>query len=360
MNLCLGGANFYLRSHQDTEPSVWRDMTSLSLHNILDSLLRSIWSLFQPSSETYWLFLTTGALIIAASYRAFYLEKAQWSLLGFVRFLFPQETILHRSALIDYEMFFLNFFYQGLLSAYILRYLPDVARPTKQFLLLHLAHMNSAYRAPASFHPDIWFTLAVFTAADLAFFLVHVAFHKVPILWEFHKIHHSAEALNPITAYRGHPLNLIATQAMTGLLVGVASGVFGFLNPEHGVREVTVKGVNVFLFSYNMVGGFLRHSSVWCHYGKRMNYVLYSPAHHQIHHSENPQHWDKNFGGVLSIWDYMLGTLYVPAGRESLNYGLGEKTENDRYNRSVFLLYTLPFTTVWSRYLMPAARRILP
>jgi sterol desaturase/sphingolipid hydroxylase (fatty acid hydroxylase superfamily) len=48
-----------------------------------------------------------------------------------------------------------------------------------------------------------------------------------------------------------------------------------------------------------------------------------SPAHHQIHHSRNPAHFNKNLGSCLALWDWMFGTLYIPsAKREVLEFGV--------------------------------------
>ena len=59
-----------------------------------------------------------------------------------------------------------------------------------------------------------------------------------------------------------------------------------------------------------------------------------------------PEHFNKNYGEVLAIWDWMFGTLYVPEGRETISYGIGE--ENREY-RSLTALYLLPFVKAWRR-----------
>ena len=51
---------------------------------------------------------------------------------------------------------------------------------------------------------------------------------------------------------------------------------------------------------------------------------------HQIHHSDDPRHFDKNFGGSLAIWDRLAGTLYIPKGREITGYGIGPETTDYR------------------------------
>jgi sterol desaturase/sphingolipid hydroxylase (fatty acid hydroxylase superfamily) len=62
---------------------------------------------------------------------------------------------------------------------------------------------------------------------------------------------------------------------------------------------------------------------------------------HQAHHGSAPQYWGKNLGGILAIWDWLIGTLYLPRDDEELPLGLpdGEHLEYD----SVTALYLLPF-----------------
>ena len=325
---------------------------SFSIHDLLRLLYSSVTSLFAPGSETYWIFLITGVFVTMFAYAKYHMETSRFSLIAFIRFIFPLKLLKHRSVRIDFEMCFLNFFYGALVSGAVLKYVPDLGVRWKHVFssILWQHHLSRYY---LYYVPDILFTIAIFMAADLAFYLVHVAFHRIPVLWEIHKVHHSAEAINPITSYRGHPLNLLATQITTKLLIDVLRGMFGALYPDMGVSEFAFRGVNILLFSYNIVGGYLRHSSVWLHFGRRLNFIIQTPAHHQIHHSEDPKHWGKNLGGALSIWDWMAGTLYIPDKKEDLSYGLADAEENREFNRSVIALYYLPFINIWKRHLMP-------
>jgi sterol desaturase/sphingolipid hydroxylase (fatty acid hydroxylase superfamily) len=70
-----------------------------------------------------------------------------------------------------------------------------------------------------------------------------------------------------------------------------------------------------------------------------------SPAHHQIHHSIDPRHWNKNFSVKLAIWDALFGTLYVPRKPETLQVGLPDADPRD-------------FTTVGKLYFRPFWRAI--
>ncbi len=68
----------------------------------------------------------------------------------------------------------------------------------------------------------------------------------------------------------------------------------------------------------------MRHSHVWLSYGDLLEHLFISPAQHQIHHSRAVEHHGKNYGEVLAIWDWMFGTLYVPNGKEDLDFGLAD------------------------------------
>jgi sterol desaturase/sphingolipid hydroxylase (fatty acid hydroxylase superfamily) len=60
-----------------------------------------------------------------------------------------------------------------------------------------------------------------------------------------------------------------------------------------------------------------------------MGRLLMSPAHHQIHHSRDPAHFNKNLGSCLALWDWMFGTLYIPAAeREPLDFGVEPDREH--------------------------------
>jgi len=175
--------------------------------------------------------------------------------------------------------------------------------------------------------------------ADLGFYLHHLAFHKIPFLWEFHKVHHSAEVLTPLTDYRAHPLEMLTVGIATGIMLGLAQGIFGYITASTP-SVVTLTGMNLVFFLYYLSGYSLRHSHFWISYGPVFSKVFISPAQHQIHHSSAEKHWDKNFGGVFALWDWLFGTLYLPKSKEELVFGIGSETP--KYRNPV-QLFTRPF-----------------
>jgi sterol desaturase/sphingolipid hydroxylase (fatty acid hydroxylase superfamily) len=327
------------------------------LQRVLHELWAPIRQLYSSSySETYWPFLLSSLVLVALAYQRYHADGGVFSWTGFLRFLSPRRVIAHRSVRIDFKNMVLNHYYGAFVIFLAFSLFPSRFGAVVQRLLTNIVESNPGLPQPtATGHwvPEILFSISLFLAADFAFFAVHWLFHRVPVLWEFHKIHHSAERLNPLSAYRGHPLNLLSTAIVTILLTGLVHATFELIYPG-GVRRIVVLGADVFILTCKFAGAFLRHSSVWLHFGRRLNHVLYSPAHHQIHHSEDPRHWGKNLGGVLAIFDWMAGTLYVPGEREKLSYGLASAEENERYNTSVGALYVLPFIRIWRDHLRPA------
>ena len=104
-------------------------------------------------------------------------------------------------------------------------------------------------------------TVLVFIASDFGFFISHYLQHKVPLLWEFHKVHHSAEVLQPITSFRAHPVDQFVRGSVTGVTTGLAMAVIGYCFDAQ-LTMVTVLGTNVMVVLFNAAGSHLRHSHI--------------------------------------------------------------------------------------------------
>ncbi|MBH88888.1 MAG: hypothetical protein CMF71_01480 [Magnetovibrio sp.] len=167
------------------------------------------------------------------------------------------------------------------------------------------------------------FTFSIFLLDDLTKYLVHRCLHRFPILWCFHKVHHSAEVLTPFTVYRTHPVEGILFGLRSIFVQAISTALFFYFFGERA-ELTTIMGVNAGLFLFNAAGANLRHSHVWISYGKLVEKYLISPAQHQIHHSSEPMHYDCNFGVVLAIWDRMGGSLRCADIKPPLQFGLGK------------------------------------
>jgi sterol desaturase/sphingolipid hydroxylase (fatty acid hydroxylase superfamily) len=187
------------------------------------------------------------------------------------------------------------------------------------------------------------FTLFIFLLDDLTKYFVHRWMHKYPILWALHKVHHSATELTPLTIYRTHPLEGIVFSLRSAFTQGLAISVFFFLFGDK-VSLATVLGVNVMIFLFNVAGSNLRHSHIGIRYWRWLEYILISPAQHQLHHSIAKEHHDKNFGATLAIWDWVFKSHHYSTDTEKLTLGLNENQTSKEH--SLYTIYVSPVVEV--------------
>lgn len=187
------------------------------------------------------------------------------------------------------------------------------------------------------------YTVSLFVVGDFTRYWLHRLLHSIPWLWEFHKVHHSAAVLTPVTFYRVHPVENILFGFRYALSAGVVTGSFVYFFGA-GLQVMDVLGVNAFVFMAHVIGDNLRHSPVPLRYPGWMELMLISPAQHQIHHTvSNSQ---KNFGGVLSVWDRMFGTMKPCLNSEKYQFGI----QGGENFSSLFNLLFLPFKNIFERF----------
>lgn len=257
---------------------------------------------------------------------------------GPIGYIFDKDVWWHKSARQDYLYFLVNgLIFFGLIAQLFLSFHVLV-----KFFELSFANIFGEGEQPfmqANLMTGIIYTIIVAVIIDFGVFFTHYLQHKLPVLWEFHKVHHSAEVLQPMTVYRMHPVDVFFTNLFTVLMLSLAfAGYFYLTGTEPADHKIL--GVNIVLFAFYLLGYNLRHSQVWLNYPKWLSAVLVSPAQHQIHHSSAEKHWDKNMGYIFSFWDKLFGTLYVPEKYEKLNYGINGPKPN-------------PFNSVWDMYVQP-------
>jgi sterol desaturase/sphingolipid hydroxylase (fatty acid hydroxylase superfamily) len=297
-------------------------------HIVMGLLYPPVEFLIHGGSRFYWLYCATGLMIAAYASRKH--SEAQ----SFRSTLLDKKVWLSASAINDYIIVTVT----PVLRFTVLSVLAINWQPVSDFVVatLHSAGVSGKASSGSTYALGIALTLSLFVADDFLKWLTHYTFHAIPELWEFHKVHHSAEVLNFITADRHHPVETIATGALVAVGYGLVNGAFiGLFGDQLTVK--TIMGANVFLVVFNICGGALRHSPFWVSFGPRVEKWFISPAMHQIHHSNKPEHFDRNFGGSLSIWDRMAGSLHIPRGREIEGFGIGAETEEFRALDVIFL-----------------------
>ncbi len=242
---------------------------------------------------------------------------------------------LHPSSILDYSYFFLSYFIKTLLIFPLVLSAKTVAVYTLMFLLENFNFTSLSWSFESII---IVFTLTLFVLSDFTRYLLHRLLHAVPFLWEFHKVHHSAKVLTPFTFYRVHPIENILFGFRYVLTIGITTGVFIYLFAGK-IDLYDVIGVNVFAFIFSLLGSNLRHSHIKFKYPRFLETFLISPYMHQIHHSK--KHFNKNFGGYLSIWDYLFKTHLYSSEVKNMIFGL-KNIQNKDYDSLVKLLLT-PF-----------------
>ena len=162
---------------------------------------------------------------------------------------------------------------------------------------------------------------------DLVDFLKHWLQHNVPFLWDFHEFHHSATQMNMLSENR---VNLFEGVFIETLFL--PANIFVGLVLANYYQRGDIVPIIVYLFyiiSVKLVGIF-GHSKTMVIYPKYVSLIFMSPSLHFIHHSSNPEHYNKNLGLMFTFWDRLAGT-YLPE-KEIANvtsFGVNKSLYND-------------------------------
>ena len=259
-------------------------------------------------------------------------------------FIFSKQIWLSKSSLADFKLLLLNRIILSAGSAAI------VSQITISAFLYECLHSQNIVQ-PLTFYSTpaivvaISFTFFFFLLDDFSRFFVHRMMHKVPFLWAFHQVHHSAKTMTPFTIFRTHPVEGLIFLIRTSIVQGIAISLFIYLFGNK-VDLVTIFGASVGVVIFHSLGSNLRHSHIKIRYPKFVERILISPGQHQIHHSVEQNHYDKNFGVALAIWDLMFGSLAFSEKKEhrfGLNTKFGEK-------QSLLHLYFYPFKSAFQTF----------
>jgi sterol desaturase/sphingolipid hydroxylase (fatty acid hydroxylase superfamily) len=149
-----------------------------------------------------------------------------------------------------------------------------------------------------------WVSLVVlFLLTDLLYYAFHYLGHKSRFFWASHVIHHSSEKFNLTTSLRS-PI----TNSWFRFIFSTPLPLMGF-DPAMIVLMDSVVLIYTFFIHTELVGKL-----------GPLEYFLNTPSHHRVHHGRNPKYIDKNFGGVLILWDRLFGTFQAEV--EKPEYGL--------------------------------------
>ncbi|MGH1334756.1 MAG: sterol desaturase family protein [Aureispira sp.] len=282
------------------------------------ALAASFQAFIQPKSRIFLPYLLS-ALVLAALFYAITNKRAGKDWKTSMRQLFTKDLWWHPSARVDYGLLFVNNLIRiVLITPYLLAHLAFA------YTIVRTWESCLGYQEPLAWSPwtiNLSYTILFLLVADFSRFLWHYCLHRVPFLWELHKVHHAAEVMTPLTLYRIHPIEYFLFRLRSLLVFGVVSGSFFFWFRTQ-IEPWTILNIHGGIFLFNVLGANLRHSPVPLSYGKRLERFFISPAQHQLHHSQAPAHHNKNFGSLFAFWDGLFGSLLLSQPKEHLNFGI--------------------------------------
>ena len=306
-------------------------------------MVKPLFAFNQHDSFLYWPFLTV-AFILAILVFAFHRRDGDRN---FFKRYFSRKIWGHPSAKADYKFYYINGVLFPIIFAPLIlsgAWIGSWAEAGLQMAFSPGLEQTPGTQSGTGIWITVLYTIIFFLLYDFGRYLAHFVLHRFDILWQFHKVHHSAEVLTPFTAFRAHPVDLIVMASFPALTTGLVNGAFNFWSGGTAGYYLFF-GLHALVFVYNLVGN-LRHSPVWLSYGPVLSKIIISPAQHQIHHSVEERHWGCNMGFALAIWDRMFGSLYIPKDHETFAMGLGDGTE--AHYHGVVGMYWQPFRNLFS------------
>ncbi len=172
--------------------------------------------------------------------------------------------------------------------------------------------------------------VAGFALRSLVSYLIHVAMHKVPVLWRLHRVHHTDTSLDVSTTVRFHPLEFVIS---VPVVIGV---VIGF-----GISPLVI----ILYELFDAVMAVFSHANIRLPRGleRVLQWALVTPDMHRVHHSSAQPETDSNYGATLSVWDRAFGTYVRKADGDLTRMELGLEECRDRRATSFFWLLASPF-----------------
>jgi len=139
--------------------------------------------------------------------------------------------------------------------------------------------------------------------ADFTYYAEHYCMHRVRLFWLAHSVHHSSTMMNTATAFR------------FSIFDPMASAFFHLPLVLMGFNPILIFAAEVLVQAYQ----FWLHNEMVGKLGP-IEWFFNTPSHHRVHHGSNAKYIDKNFGGILIVWDRLFGTFQKE--EELPNYGL--------------------------------------
>lgn len=162
---------------------------------------------------------------------------------------------------------------------------------------------------------SVWAQLFIlFLLRDFIHWNIHRLLHRVPWLWQFHKVHHSVEQMGFAAHLRFHWMEGVIYRMLEYLPLAL----IGF-----GIQEFFI------VHAFSVVVGHFNHSNLSVPLGP-LKYLFNNPQMHIWHHAKRlprKHRFGMNFGLTLSVWDYLFGSAYVPRDGRDIELGFHDMDE---------------------------------
>ena len=189
-------------------------------------------------------------------------------------------------------------------------------------------HIGLLYLIEIPFWVKLFISVVLY---DLTAYWIHRGTHKIPLLWRFHRVHHSDTTMDSSTVFRFHPIELILVFGIGNI---VTAAIFGT-----DVFSMALYYFILYLFF------FFEHANL--NYPKWLNWTLglffVMPDHHRVHHQQDQFYTDSNYADIFIIWDRLFGTFKTMAV-EKMKYGLEEFDTKEK--QSFLYLIKSPFIDI--------------
>lgn len=172
-----------------------------------------------------------------------------------------------------------------------------------------------------------WYFVLLFCADDLSFYLHHRSCHQIRIFWAAHVNHHSSVYYNFAVALRQS-----WTEVLFKYIWWIWLPILGF-HPVHIMWMILISLFYQFFLHVEWI------KKLWI-----LEYIFNTPSHHRVHHGSNMRYLDKNHGGILIIWDRLLGTFQKELPEESVVFGI---TSNINSYNPLYIA-THEFVNLWN------------
>lgn len=234
------------------------------------------------------------------------------------------QRVLRREWATDLVWYFVNGLVAGLLLGLPVAALASLSRQVVPSTVLQ-----------ASAALPVWArVIAGLVVGDLGYYAYHRVCHRVPWMWRFHAVHHSARDMDFLVNTRAHPFDLVAGR-LAGLVPLYILGLAGPVGEKGTLVPVLIGLLGTFW-------GFFIHSNLRVRLGP-LEWLVSTPSFHHWHHTQHgPIH--RNFAAMLPWLDRLLGTHHNPPGAWPDSYGTDEPMPEDASSQFVH-----PFTPRPSR-----------